>query len=91
MFVLMRELEYEDSRKAYRDLKNSLDTAIKDGIKKGREEGLQEGLKKGREEGRKEGREEGLYQTARQLKAMGMNHSDICRATGLSMEEIESL
>ena len=31
--------EYESSRKAYRDLKNSLDTALRDGYKKGHAEG----------------------------------------------------
>lgn len=47
-----RELrEYEDSCKAYRDLKNSLDTALRQGHAKG----LEEGLAKGREEGLAEG------------------------------------
>ena len=36
-----RELrEYEDSRKAYRDLKNSLDTALRQGRAEGHEKGL---------------------------------------------------
>ena len=35
--------EYEDSLKAYRDIKNSLDTAKE----QGREEGMEEGLAKG--------------------------------------------
>ena len=36
-----RELrEYEDSRKAYRDLKNCLDTAMREGIERGRTEGI---------------------------------------------------
>ena len=39
--------EYEDSLKAYRDIKNSIDTALE----KGREEGMAKGLEKGREEG----------------------------------------
>ena len=40
-----RELkEYEDSRKAYRDLKNCLDTAMREGIEKGRAEGRAEGI-----------------------------------------------
>ena len=32
--------EYEDSLKAYRDIKNSLDTAMEQGFEKGREEGI---------------------------------------------------
>jgi len=51
--------EYEDSLKAYRDIKNSIDTAREEGLAKGREEGLAEGLAKGREEGLAKGREEG--------------------------------
>ncbi|MEW6710037.1 MAG: Rpn family recombination-promoting nuclease/putative transposase [Candidatus Riflebacteria bacterium] len=41
-------MQYEDSLKVYRDLKNSFDTAI--------EEGFEKGIKKGREEGREEGK-----------------------------------
>ena len=75
-----RELrEYEDSRKAYRDLKNSLDTALR----QGHAEGLAEGLV--------QGREEGLLQTAKNLKAMGLSDTDIQRATGLSMKVIAAL
>ena len=67
--------EYEDSRKAYRDLKNSLDTALRDGFMQGMEQGMAQGLEQGmaqglekgmakgleqgREQGREEGREEG--------------------------------
>jgi predicted transposase/invertase (TIGR01784 family) len=39
---------YEDSLKAYRDLKNSLDTAKREGHEEGRVEGLQEGLERGK-------------------------------------------
>ena len=52
--------EYEDSLKAYRDIKNSIDTALEqgreEGMKKGRAEGLEKGLKKGLKKGRAEGR-----------------------------------
>ena len=79
-----RELrEYEDSRKAYRDLKNSLDTALRQGHAEGHAEGLAEGLV--------QGREEGLLQTAKNLKAMGLSDTDIQRATGLSMKVIAAL
>ena len=92
--------EYEDSRKAYRDLKNSLDTALRDGIKQGRQEGLAEGLVIGREEGREEGREIGREEgreegaqmkaltIARNLKSMGLGVADIMAATGLSEDDI---
>ena len=56
-----RELrEYEDSRKAYRDLKNSFDTALRQGYARGFEEGRAEGLAEVRAEGLEEGRAEGL-------------------------------
>ena len=39
-FGFKQELrEYEDSLKAYRDIKNSIDTAKEEGRKEGREEG----------------------------------------------------
>ena len=44
--------EYEASKKAYRDIKNSIDTAKN----QGKEEGLAEGIEIGKKEGRKEGR-----------------------------------
>ena len=67
--------EYEDSLKAYRDIKNSIDTA--------RKEGLVEGLV--------EGRVEEKIAIARNLKSMGMSISDISKATGLSEEDIDSI
>lgn len=70
-----RELrEYEDSCKAYRDLKNSLDTALRQGHAKGLEEGLAKGREEGLAEGHAQGLEEGLaqgyaalYETAKKL------------------------
>ena len=87
-----RELrEYEDSRKAYRDLKNSLDTALRQGHAEGLVEGLVQGREEGLAEGLIQGREEGLLQTAKNLKAMGLSDADIQQATGLSMEVIAAL
>lgn len=87
-----RELrEYEDSRKAYRDLKNSLDTALRQGHAEGLAEGLIQGREEGLAEGLVQGREEGLLQTAKNLKAMGLSDTDIQRATGLSMKVIAAL
>ena len=71
--------EYEDSLKAYRDIKNSIDTARR------------EGRVEGREEGRVEGRVEEKIAIARNLKSMGMSISDISKATGLQEEEIKEL
>ena len=95
--------EYEDSLKAYRDIKNSIDTAREEGLAKGREEGLakgrEEGLAKGREEGieeglakgREEGQKESLLKVAKKLLATGMDPKSIAEMTGLSPREVELL
>ena len=67
--------EYEDSLKAYRDIKNSLDTA--------REEGCAEG--------REEGRAEGIAMVAKMMYAKGMGVDVIASMTGLSTDEVENL
>ncbi len=95
-----RELKaYEDSRKAYRDLKNCLDTAIKEGIKegmeeglkKGMEEGLKKGLKKGLMKGLEQGRAEGAIVIAKKMKAMGLDDATIMQATGMSASDLAEL
>lgn len=87
--------EYEDSLKAYRDIKNSLDTAMEQGFEKGREEGHKVGRAEGRAEGRKEGRAEGInsqrLDTARSMLKDGLPIDKIIRYTGLSQEEISNL
>ena len=55
---------YEDSLKAYRDIKNSLDTAKEEGRAEGRAEGLAEGRAEGLAEGRAEGHAEGASEKA---------------------------
>ena len=95
-FGFKQELrEYEDSLKAYRDIKNSIDTAKEEGRKEGREEGREEGRKEGREEGRKEGREEGVAKeklaTAKRLLGMGLTQEQVAKGTDLSIEDIERL
>lgn len=67
--------EYEDSLKAYRDIKNSLDTAKEEG----------------RAEGREEGRAEGIAMVAKMMYAKGMDIDVIASMTGLSTDEVESL
>ena len=67
--------EYEDSLKAYRDIKNSLDTAKEEA----------------RAEGREEGRAEGIAMVAKMMYAKGMDIDVIASMTGLSTDEVESL
>ena len=87
--------EYEDSLKAYRDVKNSIDTALErgreegraEGLVKGREEGLvkgrEEGLVKGREEGLVKGREEGLVKGREEGRAEGERNAKVQMALSL--------
>ena len=87
-----RELrEYEDSRKAYRDLKNCLDTAKKEGLEEGEKKGLKKGLEQGRAEGRAEGEKTKSIAIAKKMKAMGMDDAIIMQATGLSATELADL
>ena len=67
--------EYEDSLKAYRDVKNSIDTA----------------LEKGREEGREEGKNLKAIQIAKKMLAAGMDIDTVIKMTDLSKSEIEKL
>ena len=71
--------EYEDSLKAYREIKNSIDTALE----KGREEGMAKGLAKGMEKEK--------ISTARRLLSMGLSEGQVSTATELPLEEIQKL
>ena len=67
--------EYEDSLKAYRDMKNSLDNA--------EEKGIAKGIVKGKKDK--------AVEIAKNLLEMKMPFETIMKATGLSMEEIVKL
>ena len=67
--------EYEDSLKAYRDVKNSIDTALE----KGREEGMAKGMAKEKQS------------TAHRLLSMGLSEEQVSTATELPLEEIQKL
>ena len=79
--------EYEDSLKAYRDVKNSIDTALE----KGREEGMAEGMAKGMEKGLAEGMEKEKLFTACRLLSMGLSEEQVSTATELPLEVIQKL
>ena len=79
--------EYEDSLKAYRDIKNSLDTAKREGVA----EGIEIGREEGRAEGRAEGEQSKAIDIAKNLKSMGLSIADIKKATGLSEDDIMKL
>ena len=75
--------EYEDSLKAYRDIKNSLDTAEEKGLAEGRAEGLMEG--------RVEGEKNKAVEIAKKLLGMGMSIEVIAETTGLSVDAVKSI
>ena len=80
----LRELkEYEDSRKAYRDLKNCLDTAMREGIEKGRTEGRAEGIA--------EGRAEGIAIAVKAMYSNGMNVDAIAATMNMTPEKVKEI
>ena len=91
--------EYEASKKAYRDIKNSIDTAkregIAEGMEKGMKQGMEKGMKQGMEKGMKQGMEKGKHEanteTAQRLLAMGLSAEQVAKATQLPLEIIKNL
>ncbi len=78
--------EYEDSLKAYRDIKNSLDTALEQGFEKGRAEGKAIG----RAEGRAEGKMEGKVEMVKAMLQRGLDINVIAEISGLPEEEVRN-
>ena len=79
--------EYETSKMAYRDIKNSVDTAKREG----KQEGLAEGIEIGMEKGRAEGKHEANTETAQRLLAMGLSAEQVAKATQLPLDIIKNL
>ena len=67
--------EYEDSLKAYRDIKNSIETAEE----------------KGRLKGKEEGRAEEKKESAKRFLAMGLTPQQVADGTGLPIEVVRQL
>ena len=86
-----RYISFEASKMAYRDIKNSVDTAKREGIAEGKEIGMKEGMEKGRAEGRAEGMNLRSLEIARKMLAKGMDEASIMDMTGLTAEEIKLL
>ena len=96
--------EYEDSLKAYRDIQNSIDTALRDGIEKGRadglrigmeqglaqgmEQGLAQGMEQGLAQGREQGRIEAMASLVRNMLGNGMTVEQVARLTQLTEDEV---
>ncbi|MEH2891742.1 hypothetical protein V7T85_09450 [Segatella copri] len=86
-----RYISFEASKMAYRDIKNSVDTAKREGIAEGMEIGMKEGMEKGMEKGRAEGKHEANTETAQRLLAMGLSAEQVAKATQLPLEIIKNL
>ena len=79
----VEEWEYEASKMAYRDIKNSIDTA--------KQEGKQEGLAEGMEKGMAKGMNQKALDIARNMLADGVDINLIMKYSGLTQEQIENL
>ena len=86
-FTQQERVAYEGSLKNYRDWYSIAETAEYRGWERGHSRGLSEG----RAEGRAEGRNEEKRLIAEYMIKMGMTVDDVCRITGLSMEEVENI
>ena len=87
--------EYEASKMAYRDIKNSIDTAKQEGLAEGMEKGIEKGMELGMEKGMKKGMAKGMNQKAldiaRNMLADGVDINLIMKYSGLTQEQIENL
>ena len=72
-------LDYEDSLKVYRDMKNVLDTAELKGMKKGIEKGIEQGASDERKK------------NAKAMKTLGLPLETIAKVTGMATDDIEKL
>ena len=75
--------EYEASKMAYRDIKNSIDTA--------KQEGLAEGIELGMEKGMEKGMNQKALDIARNMLADDVDINLIMKYSGLTQEQIEKL
>ena len=75
--------EYETSKMAYRDIKNSVDTAKREGIAEGKEIGMKEGMEKGMNQK--------ALEIAKNMLVMGLSAEQVAKATQLSLEIIKNL
>ena len=74
-FTPQEQREYEASKMAYRDIKNSVDTAKREGIAEGMEKGMSQRS----------------LEIARKMLAKGMDEASVMDMTGLTAEEIKLL
>ena len=78
--------EYETSKMAYRDIKNSVDTAKREGIAEGMEKGMELGMAKGMEKGMNQK----ALEIAENMLAMGLSVEQVAKATQLPLDIIKN-
>ena len=83
----VEEWEYEASKMAYRDIKNSIDTAKQEGLA----EGMEKGMELGMEKGMKKGMNQKALDIARNMLADGVDINLFMKYSGLTQEQIEKL
>ena len=71
--------EYETSKMAYRDIKNSVDTAKREGIAEGIEIGIEKGMNQKAQD------------IAKNMLSMGLPAEQVSKATQLPLEIIKNL
>ena len=88
-------IRFEASKMAYRDIKNSIDTAKREGKEEGLAEGMEKGLAEGMKKGLAEGMEKGMnkrsLEIARKMLANGMDAATVMEITGLSESQLQQL
>lgn len=82
-FTPQEQREYEASKMAYRDIKNSIDTAKREGMEKGLAEGMEKGLA--------EGMSQRSLEIVRTMLAKGMDAAMVMEITGLSERQLKQL
>ena len=82
-FTPREQREYEASKMAYRDIKNSIDTAKREGKKEGLAEGMEKGIEKGMNQR--------SLEIARKMLAKGMDAAMVMEITGLAESQLLQL
>ena len=78
--------EYETSKMAYRDIKNSVDTAKREGIAEGMEKGIKQGMEKGIKQGMEKGIKQGMEKGIKQGMEKGMKQG---MEKGMNLRSLE--
>ena len=74
-----RYISFEASKMAYRDIKNSVDTAKREGLAEGIEIGMEKGMN------------QRSLEIAKKMLTKGMDEASVMYMTGLTAEEIKLL